>query len=117
MLDIHSFLDGGRFAKALDRIDTNHDGVISPAEIQASSQDVLDALRDHAHSVSEWSVVREIALIKGTYRSLDGVTKGTMPGQGGRFDLMVDSLTERGYAPEIARAIAAKVGKAKYAWM
>lgn len=106
------------FKDRVDDLDTNGDGVISKKEIALASQDMLDAIRDVAQSNGEWNLVREIALIKGTYKAIDSnIAKGMAPGQGGRFAVMVDSLVDRGYSPEMAKAIAVKIGKAKYAWM
>lgn len=99
-------------------MDTNHDGVLSAAEVKASNQGMMDALRDAAHTNGEWDMISELARIKGEYLSLcDGTLKGTEPGEGGRFALMVDRLKSQGYPESSARALAASIGKAKYAWM
>jgi hypothetical protein len=106
------------FMDKIDDLDKDRDGEISNAEIAGASQNALDAIRDMAQSKAEWDMVREVALIKGEYKSIvDGMTKGMDPGEGGRFRVLVDSLVDRGYPVPAAKAIAVKVGQAKYAWM
>lgn len=124
MIDISAIISGNSdaycdgFKDAVKSMDSDGDGTISNEEIAASSQDVMDEIARVAQSSSEWGIVRELALLKGTYKSLaSGLIKGTAPGEGGRFSLMVDSLVDRGYTPQIAQSIAAKIGRAKFAWM
>lgn len=107
----HDFLDN------LQDIDGNHDGIITAKEVAAASAKKLAAIKDSAGNNQEWNIVRDMSLQKGTYVNAEGVEKGMAPGQGGRFDLMVESLTDRGYSPEVAQSIAAKIGRAKYAFM
>ena len=107
------------FYDELSEFDDNDDGIIDGDEVLDLSQKALDGLRDMADSHAEWDIIKELALLRGEYKSLvdDGITKGIDPGQGGRFRLMVDRLMDRGYPEVAARAIAVMIGKQKYAWM
>jgi len=107
------------FYDELSEFDDNDDGIIDGDEVLDLSQKALDSLRDMADSHAEWDIIKELALLRGEYKSIvdDGITKGIDPGQGGRFRLMVDRLMDRGYPEVAARSIAVLIGKQKYAWM
>ena len=107
------------FYDELSEFDDNDDGIIDGDEVLDLSQKALDSLRDMADSHAEWDIIKELALLRGEYKSLvdDGIIKGIDPGQGGRFRLMVDRLMDRGYPEVAARSIAVLIGKQKYAWM
>jgi len=112
MIDLSVFKFDDAIAEALGQMDQNGDGVLSATEMKEADQSVIDKVQENCDTNSEWDLLRQVSLTRGSYKNLEGVTKGMAAGKGGRFKLMVDRLmTAGGYSQSSAKAIAVAIGK------
>jgi len=97
----------------LDKLDANHDGVLSASEIKAATPDQMSALKQHADTNSEWEVIRSLANVRGNYKDMQqNVEKSMEPGGGGRSSLLKDQLISvNGYEEELASKIVGSIAR------